>query len=40
MATLLAFGIGSVLVALLAIRRTRRMQNLLLASPRPVPAGA
>jgi putative membrane protein len=40
MATLLAFGIGSVLVALLAIRRTRRTQNLLLASPRPVPAGA
>jgi YhgE/Pip-like protein len=31
-ATLLAFGIGSVLVALLAIRRTRRTQDLLLAA--------
>lgn len=30
--TLLAFGIGSVLVALLAIRRTRRTQDLLLAA--------
>ncbi|MEO6943921.1 MAG: YhgE/Pip family protein [Lacisediminihabitans sp.] len=38
MVTLLAFGVGSVLVSLLAIRRTRRVQNLLMALPRVVPA--
>jgi putative membrane protein len=38
--TLLAFGVGSVLVALLAIRRTRRTQNLMMAAPRALSAGA
>lgn len=38
-AALLGFGVASVLVALLAIRRTRRTQSLVLASPRSVPAG-
>ncbi|HXD62617.1 MAG TPA: YhgE/Pip family protein [Lacisediminihabitans sp.] len=39
-AALLGFGVASVLVALLAIRRTRRTQSLVLASPRSVPVGA